>query len=174
MTKYSDVFKLQVVEQYLEGKGGLRSLAQRHDLSHSMIKRWVGWYSAHGIEGLKKKFTHYSGQFKLSVLTYIWDNAVSYNQAAAHFNIRNPVILSQWERRYRDGGLDALQARPKGRPKAMSTPPPEPVVTQEDAQLSHAALLKELNYLRMENAYLKKLQALVQAKQQRAQATKRK
>jgi transposase len=45
---------------------------------------------------------------------------------------------------------------------------------QEPTPLSQEALLKELNHLRLENVYLKRLQALVQAKQKLAQESKRK
>lgn len=174
MTKNTDEFKYQVVQEYLDGAMGYVALGKKYDLDHSTIKRWVGWYRAHGIEGIRKKFTHYSAEFKLSVLTYLWDNALSYSQAAAHFNIRNPGILAQWVRLYREGGLDALQPRLRGRPRTMSAPVTKPSKDREPTPLSQEALLKELNHLRLENAYLKKLQALVQAKQKLAQERKRK
>lgn len=174
MTKYADEFKYEVVQEYLDGKIGFVALSKRYNLDQSMIRRWVGWYQSHGVDGLRKKFTHYSAEFKLSVLSYIWDNAVSHRQTAAHFNIRNPGILSQWERLYLDGGLDALQPRRRGRTKLMSAPVTKPVSDQGDEQARHDALLKEVNYLRAENAYLKKLQALVQSKQKQAQEKKRK
>lgn len=56
----------------------------------------------------------------------------------------------------------------------MSAPVTKPSEDQEQTVPSHEALLKELNHLRLENAYLKKLQALVQAKQKLAQESKRK
>jgi transposase len=174
MTKYTDEFRYEVVQEYLNGKMGFVALGKQHDLDHSMIRRWVGWYQSHGVDGLRKKFTYYSAEFKLSVLTYIWDNAVSHRQTAAHFNIRNLGILSQWERLYLDGGLDALQPRRRGRTKLMSAPVTKPVSNQADEQTCHDALLKEVNYLRAENAYLKKLRALVHSKQKQAQEKKRK
>lgn len=174
MTKNTDEFKYQVVQEYLDGSLGYSGLGEKYDLNHETIRRWVGWYRAHGIEGIRKKFTHYSAEFKLSVLTHLWDNALSYGQAAAHFNIRNPGILAQWIRLYREGGLDALQPRRKGRHRSMSAPITKPSEDQEQTPLSQEALLKELNHLRLENAYLKKLQALVQAKQKLAQESKRK
>jgi len=174
MTKNTDEFKYQVVQEYLNGVMGYVGLSQKYCLDHSMIRRWVSWYRAHGIEGIRKKFTHYSAEFKLSVLTHLWDNGLSYSQAAAHFNIRNPGILAQWVRLYREGGLDALEPRRQGRPRSMSAPVNKPSEDQEPTPLSQEALLKELNHLRLENEYLKKLQALVQAKQKLAQERKRK
>ena len=174
MAKHTEEFKYRVVQEYLEGPMGYVALGKKYDLQHSTVKRWVSWYQTHGMEGLKKKFTHYSAEFKLSVLRHLWDNALSYSQVATHFNIRNPGILAQWVRLYRHGGLGALEPRRKGRQSTMPTPSKMPSPNQEPATQSHEALLEELNYLRLENAYLKKLQALVQAKEKLARVRKRK
>jgi transposase len=54
-------------------------------------------------------------------------------------------------------------------PEAPSQPKPP-----EDEKRSREDLLAELEHLRMENAYLKKLQALVQARPKQALPKKRK
>lgn len=172
MTKYDEQFKLSVVQEYLAGTLGFKALGKKYRLCPSMVSRWVQWFQAHGTDGLKKKFTSYSAEFKLSVLQQVWENGLSYGQAATLYNIRNPGILSSWERAYRSGGIEALEPRPKGRPK-MAAPPNQPEVPEDDKR-SREDLLAELNHLRMENAYLKKLRALVQAKQKPASPTKRK
>ena len=174
MAKHTEEFKYRVVQEYLNGPMGYVALGKKYGLQYSTVRRWVGWYQAHGMEGLTKKCTHYSAEFKLSVLRHVWDNSLSYSQAATHFNIRNPGILAQWVRLYRHGGLGALEPRRKGRPPTMSAPSKKPSPSQEPAEGSHEALLKELNYLRLENAYLKKLHALVQAKEKLARERKRK
>lgn len=165
MTKYDEHFKLSVVQQYAYGTTGFKAIAKHHGLSSSMVRRWVLSYRAHGLEGLRKKFTHYSAAFKLSVLKHMWENELSCGQTAALFNIRNPGSLRVWEREYRRAGPDALTARPRGRPKSMPTSSP-PKKKTENGKHPEKDLLAELEHLRMENAYLKKLQALVQARQQ--------
>jgi transposase len=174
MTKYDEQFKLNVVQQYLGGKGGIKSIAKRYGLAHAMVGRWIESFRAHGTDGLNKKFSHYSAGFKLSVLQHLWDNELSYGQAAVQFNIRNPSILSTWERSYRSGGLEALQPRPRGRPRKMEAPPIKPETGPDDEKRSREDLVAELNHLRMENAYLKKLRALIQAKQKATPPKKRK
>jgi transposase len=139
-----------------------------------LVRRWVLAFRAHGLDGLKKKFSHYSAEFKLSVLQHMWDNELSYGQTTALFNIRSPGAISAWEHDYRRAGLDALAARPRGRPKSMSVAPSQPEQTPDDDKRSREELLAELDQLRMENAYLKKLQALVQARQQQTPPKKRK
>lgn len=173
MTKYDDRFKLKIVRQYLSGTAGYKTVGDQHGVGDSMVRSWVKLFQAHGVDGLRKKFTHYSAEVKLSVLRHMWDNELSYSQTAALFNIRNRGILSFWEREYQQAGLNALIARPRGRPKSMSTAPPMPEKKPDDSNRSREELQAEVEYLRMENAYLKKLQALVQARPQ-AQLKKRK
>lgn len=174
MAKYSEQFKLSVVQQYLTGSAGYKALGHQYGLAHSIIRRWVAWYQAHGTDGLKKKFSHYSAEFKLSVLQQIWQNSLSYGQAAALFNIRNPAVLGDWERNYRDGGFDALLSRSRGRSKKMAAQKTKPVPSPDDEKPTREELQAELNHLRMENAYLKKLRALVQAQQKATPPKKRK
>lgn len=174
MTKYNEQFKLSVVQHYLRGDGGYKTTANHFGLDDAMVSRWVGWFQAHGIEGLRKKFTAYSAEFKRSVLQHIWDNELSYRQAAALYNIRNPGILSVWERAYRDSGIEALEPRRRGRKKKMATPATRPEPPAEDDKRTREELLAELQDLRMEVDYLKKLQALVQAQQKSAPRKKRK
>ena len=175
MTKYDEQFKLTVVQQYLSGKGGgYTTIAHKYGLSDGLVRRWVAWFQAHGSAGLRKKFTHYSAEFKLSVLQHIWDNDLSYGQAAAQFNIRNPGILSAWERSYRTGGFEALEPALRGRPRRMAIPTTKTEEPPEDNKRSREELLAEVNQLRMEVAYLKKLRALVQAQQKAVPAKKRK
>jgi len=174
MTKYNEQFKLQVVEKYLSGTVGYKSLSGPLGLDHKMVKRWVDLHRLHGISGLTKKFNHYSAEFKVSVLEHMWVQELSYSQAAAAFNIRSPGCVGQWERCYHSGGIDALRPRARGRPKNMPNPPlPESPEPTSDDNRTREDLLAEVDHLRMENAYLKKLRALVQTQQQ-AHATARK
>jgi transposase len=175
LAKYTTQFKLEVVQQYLAGAIGYKSLGKQHGINDTHVKRWVSLYRNHGVSGLEKKHTMYSPQQKLAILQHMWDNELSYEEAAAKFNIRSPGSIPGWERCYHSGGLDALAPRPRGRPPKMSTPlPPKAQTPTDDESRTREELLAEVNYLRMENAYLKKLEALVQAqKQQRTSARKK-
>jgi transposase len=173
MAKYDEHFKLSLVQQYLNGTAGYKSIAKDHGVDHEALRRWVLAFRTHGLDGLKKKFSHYSAEFKLTVLQHTWDNALALGQTAALFNIRSPGSLTVWEREYRRAGLEGLAARPRGKPKSMSVAPSKPE-SRPDEEKSREDLQAELDYLRMENAYLKKLQALVQARPKPASPKKRK
>jgi transposase len=175
MTKYTEQFKLAVVCDYLAGFASFRAIAQRHGVTNrSLVERWVASYQLHGADGLSKKRSQYSAEFKLSVLQHMWENQLSVTQTAAKFDIRRHATVGVWERAYRDGGFDALVPRPKGRPKKMTIPTTKPQAPVDDDKRSREDLMDELNYLRTENAYLKKLRALVQAQQSATPPKKRK
>jgi transposase len=177
MAKYSEQVKFAVVQDYLSDTSeGYRAVGRRHGLSsHTILERWVAAFQLHGDAGLRKKSSQYSAEYKLSMLQHMWDNHISINQTAAKFDIRNYAMVSMWERAYRDGGIEALAPRRRGRPKPMTasdTAKPDPA--PDDDKRSREVLLAEVNQLRMELAYLKKLEALVQARKKLAPPKKRK
>lgn len=174
MTKYDEQFKLAVVRQYLDGDIGYKQLARQRGLAHSMVHRWISWFQAHGTFIAGNQVGPYSADFKLSVLRHMWDNSLSFGQAAVLFNLRNPHCLSKWERIYRADGPSGLLPRRLGRPKDMTTPTTKPEPAPKADERPRDELIAELEYLRMENAYLKKLRALVQSKQTIAPPKKRK
>lgn len=171
MAKYDEQFKLTVVQSYESGGRGFKTLAKQYGLDHAMVRRWVKSYEQHGLEGLRKKFSHYSAEFKLSVLQRMRQDALSARQAIALFNIRGGAgVIRTWECQYHEGGLNALKPKPRGGPRkmALSESPPAPPAPSSDARTLED-LRKENEYLRAEVAYLKKLNALVQAKNLAAQ-----
>jgi len=168
MSKYSTSFKQSVVDFYGGGERSVQQVSAHFGVDHSTVRKWVALYAAHGADGLAAKFSHYTAEFKLSVLRRMWDDGLSYRQTAALFNLRNRSCLPDWERRCKAGGIDALIPRRRGRPRSMPEPPVPPDKSdalQSDEAKSREDLLAELAYLRMENAYLKKLEALTQARQ---------
>lgn len=164
MTRYNEEFKQTVVKEYLSGSSGYRALEGKHGVRKSNIRRWVDGYRRHGDAGLRKKFSHYSARFKLSVLKRMWRQELSYTQVVALFDLRGGAwVVSSWERQYHEGGLDALKPKPRGRPKKMKTPETPKVPAQPEDTRTLEELRKENEYLRAEVAYLKKLDALVRA-----------
>jgi transposase len=171
--KHTEQFKLSVVQHYLDGVVGFRQVASQHGLSAALVRAWVARFRLHGEAGLTPgQRQPYTPEFKLSVLRHMWDNGLSYRQTAAVFNLPSSSHIGEWERRYQSGGPDGLCRRPKSLPNKMKSPTGKPAPSAPDQERTHEDLLKELNWLRMENAYLKKLKALREAKS--AAAKKRK
>ena len=185
MSKHSEQFKFQIVQQYLDGFKSYDSIATEHGIKKSMLRLWVRLYRAHGLFGLCKKYTYYSAEFKLTVLQQMRKHALSHREVAAKFNIRSMGCISKWANSYHHGGIEALAPRIRGKPKAspMTTFAPQPTESPSSVStdlpastqlLSLENLQSEVDYLRMEVAYLKKLQALVQAQASMVAPLKRK
>ncbi|BDG48676.1 MULTISPECIES: helix-turn-helix domain-containing protein [Parageobacillus] len=71
MTKYSLETKLAAVRAYLEGGDSFQVTAQKHNVSVSMLKKWVMKYREHGSEAFQKMYTNYSMEFKMDVINYM-------------------------------------------------------------------------------------------------------
>lgn len=102
----------------------------------------------------------YTGDFKVNVVEYMRNTSLSARQTAAYFNIPSYTTVCNWERIYLEEGIDALYKDYRGRPKGMS----DKIKNNKTAKKTDANedLIAEVQRLRMENAYLKKLNALIQ------------
>lgn len=171
MAKYDESFKLRVVQQCLREDISQGEVARQYGVDVSTLRQWLATYRQHGVLGLRKKYSHHSAAFKREVLERMWRDGLSQRQTATLFDIRERSAIGKWERQYHSGGLTALEPQRKGR-RPMSKKPPSPPLP--DKKRSQEALLKEIAYLRAENAYLKKLDALIQEEQDVARGKKRK
>ena len=160
MAKYSAEFKLEVVKYYLEKNCGYVNTANHFgNISDVAVLKWVRKYKEHGEKGFyKNKKSSYSGEFKHNVIEYMHTNHLSYQETAIHFNIAGAEVINRWERIYYEEGPQALYEERRGRKKNMSSKPRKKKLSKEIEE----DLIAENQRLRMENAYLKKLQALVQ------------
>lgn len=167
MAKYDEKLKLRIVRLYMSGRCTRTELSHRYKLDKSMIGRWLASYRRHGVFGVRKKYTFHSARFKLSVLKRMWAKGLSRSETESFFDLRQNGVVARWERQYHAGGLEGLEPKPRGhRKKKMPEPPraPKPSSSQSEGSRSREQLLEEVEYLRAEVAYLKKLNALVQAK----------
>ena len=170
-TKYPVELRLRVALEYLEGTKSYNALAQKYGIASPRdIAKWVGLYKEHGEAGLCTTHGSYDGQFKISVVEYMHSTGSSARQTAAHFNIPTFKTVCQWERIYLEEGREALLLERRGRANSMSgsakgrKPKFDPKENED--------LIAELQRLRMENEYLKKLNALVQERERSKKSTK--
>lgn len=170
MAKYDEQFKLDTVQQCLLGQISVEEIARLRGLDYSMVRRWVSGYQVHGMAGLSKQYVRHSAQFKLEVLERIARENLSDRQAVAIYNLRNAGIVSQWRQRYDAGGMCALMPTPQGRSTMPHKHPAAPI----PKDMTEKQLREEIAYLRAENDYLKKLDALIQAERTEALVKKRK
>ena len=160
MSKYSNELKLKVAKYCVEQYHGYSDAAKYFNIpSETTIYQWVRRYKEKGVAGLlKNKKTSYSGEFKQKVVEYMHTNHLSLQETACHFNLGNNEVVNKWERIYYEEGPQSLYEERRGRNKNMSSKSRKKKLSKEVEE----DLIAENQRLRMENAYLKKLQALVQ------------
>jgi transposase len=167
MRKYETKFKLKVVESLLAGEGGAKLLARRWSVPEEKIRTWVSHYRLHGVAGLQPKRSAYTAEFKLQVLAHQDRDRLSSRQVAAIYDIRNPNQVVVWRRAFDGGGVAALGGGRKA--NFMKADKSNSELPDTDSAGSNRALREEVERLRAEVAYLKKLEALVRANRQAAQ-----
>ena len=159
MSKFSTEFKLKLVEEYINGHCGYDSISKKYNVNPEILRRWIKKYQLHGPNGLIKNLnSSYSGDFKIYVVEYMHSNHLSAMETSLIFNLGNNYIVNKWERIYYEEGPQALYEERRGRSSKMSSNPRK---KKSDKQVEED-LIAEVQHLRMENEYLKKLNALVQ------------
>ena len=167
---YSSDLKLQVVERYLQGNISIRDVAKQFSVDESDVRKWKDAYLFNGVAGLCTTHRTYTGDFKISVVEYMHNTGASTRQAAVHFNIPSRASISIWERIYYEQGKEALYIDNRGRPRNMSESKKKK--TKKNTLENNEDLLAEVQRLRMENEYLKKLNALIQERERSENKTK--
>ena len=173
MKRFSESQKLKAVQVYLQGKESYRSIGDKIGVDAKSIRKWVALFEQHGLDGLKSRpsCTMYSKMFKLEVLEYIFDTGSSYFEAAARFNISSPYTVSRWIGQLEKGTINTPVSNSEEclSVKKSNQKTDKRQIFDKD---SLGDLQNEVEFLRMENAYLKKLNALVQNKDKSLNKTK--
>jgi len=169
MSKYSYEDRPKAVINVVEKHISCKEEADLLGTGREHVRRWVKRYEQFGTEGLLLKNGIYTGQFKVNMIEYMHTNQLSICEAAVIFGIPTDVIVGIWERIYYEKGLQGFFKDSRGRNKKMSSDKSTPKKLDKNTEED---LIAENQRLRMENAYLKKLQALVQEKIQRENGKK--
>ncbi|NBD00039.1 helix-turn-helix domain-containing protein, partial [Atlantibacter hermannii] len=156
--KYSYSVRLAAVRHYLSTRDSMKETARLFGVGETPLSRWIRAFRQQGEPGLEHRPARaYTAEFRLRVVRYVIRHGYSSADASAHFAIPNETLIRGWIKRYREGGARALHTVRPG--AAMSgkkfIPGTKPI-----SKMTPAELQRELEYLRAENAYLKKLKAL--------------
>ena len=125
-----------------------------------------------GKKGRKNK--KYSPKFKIAVIMDMRENHLSYRETARKYwageredNHKNQ--LKEWERIYLEEGAAGLMIERRGK-KSKGRPRKKPLdkEIENDLIAENQRLRERLEYVEAENEYLKKLDALVRAEEQKS------
>ncbi len=165
--KYSLPFKLEAVRYYLAGFGSQRQTAKKFSVAHVQLRRWIAAYQHHGEAGLQSgRQRQYTPEFKLAVVEFARANPLSLASVAAKFDIPSYTTLEHWVKLYQENGAEALNLNQRGR--RMYQHPKTPHAGKSPDELTPEEMREEIEFLRAQNDYIKKLRALMQENDARA------
>ena len=167
MVKFGYEKRLEAVKAVIEKGLSQRAAGKLIGANQIDVQNWVRLYREHGEKGLQIKGGRscYDGNFKVKVVEYMYVNHLSIREASAKFAIPDPITVRNWKHIYDEEGRDALF---EGKKKKPNNKPIEPKLDIK----THGDLIAEVGRLKMENAYLKKLNALVQKRIQQENGKK--
>ena len=173
MIKYNLDFKVKIVNEFLDGCGST-TLSKKYSIpNHSTIMDWVHTYQLRGVSGLRprKGGQKYSGMFKAEVLNWRNQNMTSFSETALHFNIPAGSTVCRWQKKYEDLGIDGLRYG-----QDISLNMNKNVKHNSEDNLSKEDELKQLKkenlMLKVENEFLKKVDALAKKKSKQKKSQK--
>lgn len=173
MGKFTQEVKHQAIQRFLNDLVSYRELAKEVGVDDSVLRYWVMLFKYHGDQAFSFPYTKYTAAFKLRVIEFINETNYSVREASAIFHLPDPSMVRRWKKKWEIGGEGALKIKEKG-PSIMSSPNQKKRNEKENSSnQSIEEMKKELNHLRMENAYLKKLRALVQEEESRKQSRRK-
>lgn len=163
-SSYEFAFKLRLVEESLVGNKSVKSISKSYNLSDSMLRKWIDQYNHYGLEGLKPKLKkQYSNEYKLGAVKDFHDNKLTLRECCLKYHISGFSTLAGWLSKYDRQGSQGFSSQSK-RDKIMEE---RGKIKKSGNQLSREELEKENLYLKAENAFLKKLEALTMKKKRK-------
>ena len=156
MAKYEIKFKRKAAKHYL--KNGMSSTIRLYNVDSTTIYKWVRQLESEGF--MRKKNENYSVEKKIEIIKHYRKHGQ--NETIKKYNISHSVF-HKWERIWVEEGEEGLALERRGR---GTTKKPKKDVNQDKD------LLEENRRLRMENEYLKKLDALVREREEREKKKK--
>ncbi len=134
------------------------------------IVMWSKVYELYGENGLEHRSRRWTYEDKANAVQRVLDGE-SYHEVAHSLGMSSVTRVLTWHRKYLELGWEGLKLDGRGRKRKMGSKPIKPSKSKSQAE-EIVELRKRLEYLEAENAYLKKLAALVQ--QRKAQEQKKK
>ena len=166
MRKKHDYSALLKYMHMLEDGYSINYIRTNYGISAEQLsKLWI----LHQKEGAKvlhrQAYTHSDATFRHKVVLDIENNGISLVQASIKYGV-SASRLVVWLKTYRQGGFEALSIiKKRGRPPGMGRPKK---AQKPETELER--LQRENRELKIENALLKKVKALVEEREARLRA----
>ena len=150
--RYNEVTRREAAALFESGLG-YGPAARKLGIPKDTVREWLFTYRAMGLKGLLSmgpKRARYTFEQKCDAARVVVDRGATISDAMAAYGIASRTPLQNWCAAYREGGTEALRAKPRGRPKGSGGKPPAPRNREQELE-------DRVRRLEAENAYLKKI-----------------
>lgn len=164
MAKLTNEQRIEIYERRLKGEP-IESLALEFNINVCSLKYLVRLLKKHDYNILRNgKNRYYSKEFKEIAINRVLIGKESINSVAVDIGLIAHGILSNWIKKYKENCYNVIE-KPKGRPaKTMTKMKKSKKISTKEDKIKE--LEEKILYLEAENEYLKKLEALVQKREQ--------
>lgn len=152
--KYSPTVAITVSQAIINRKSSLRMLSRQHGLDPKEVVVWCALYRTYGEDVFNTRHD-FSPEERTFIVEEMLETGLSLTEVCVRHKILHRSSLRNWIRQHKDGRLQQMSDKKKAQKKQGK---PEDASAKRICELE-----RELLYARAENAYLKKLQALMQA-----------
>jgi len=168
--KYSKEFKLECIRKrkerlYIETPSGFKD----RNCFMEQVRKWEKVYDSLGETGLEHGRPTLDIEQRIELIKRV--ECGESCKSVAHGAGIGTELLARWHRIYLEKGMDGLKSLKRGR-SPMPKKKVEINVNKADEDKTKEELLEELKLARIENDYLKKLNALVQKRKAQEQKKK--
>ena len=103
--KFTPEQKLKIVQEFLEGKGSLKTLGRIYEIDRSTIAQWVRSYQEHREEAFfpQEGNNRYSAEFKIKCVEIYLRGEMSQTEICVKYGISNHSVLHRWIKKYNGG-----------------------------------------------------------------------
>lgn len=100
-SKHPPEFRAMVSQEYIDGIGSVRFLADKYGIGYTTLKGWINEYRIHGISAFSHRTNRsYSKELKITCVEAVINGEGSVDEIIAKYGISSRSVLRRWIKVY--------------------------------------------------------------------------